>query len=208
MYNGHECTCPRKLIPRNGKDGPFVKLNPLKIINSSIQYRVIPSILAQTIYVNVLSCHYFSKINIRFWFIYRRSKSKRDNEDFSTNVSESGIPPPPELPPNEKAPWINIPSSQFAQDWSKQVNNQNQSDVTFRLDAKSYHAHRYVLCSASEVFRRVFDVEGGGGAGGSVKVKVQSLAECPGWNSRRLKKVTAANINSGLVEGFVSIHNM
>jgi hypothetical protein len=51
------------------------------------------------------------------------------------------------------------------------------------------------------VFRRVFDVE----SGGSGKVKVQSLAECPGWNSRRVKKVTIANINSGLVEGFVSI---
>lgn len=135
--------------------------------------------------------------------ICRRSKSKRGNENFSTNISESGIPPPPELPPNEKAPWINIPSSQFAQDWSKMVNNQNHSDVTFRLDTKTYHAHRYILCSASEVFRRVFDVE----AGGSAKVKVQSLAECPGWNSRRLKKVTAANINSGLVEGFISIQD-
>ena len=78
------------------------------------------------------------------------------------------------------------------------MNNQNQSDVTFRLDAKTFHAHRYILCSASEMFRRVFDV-------GSGKVKVQSLAECPGWNSRRMKKVTAANINSGLVEGLVSI---
>ena len=73
----------------------------------------------------------------------------------------------------------------------------------FRLDAKTYHAHRYILCSASEVFRRVFDIEGG--HGGSGKVKIQSLAECPGWNSRQMKKVTAANINSGLVEGFVSI---
>ena len=134
----------------------------------------------------------------------RHSKSKRANEDFSTNVNESGIPPPPELPPNEKAPWINISSSQFVQDWAKLVNNQNLSDVTFRLDAKTYHAHRYILCSASEVFRRVFDIEGMGG-GGSAKVKVQSLAECPGWNSRRLKKVTAANINSGLVDGFISI---
>ena len=81
------------------------------------------------------------------------------------------------------------------------MNNQNQSDVTFRLDAKTFHAHRYILCSASEMFRRVFDVE----SGGSGKVKVQSLAECPSWNSRRMKKVTAANINSGLVEGLVSV---
>ena len=59
------------------------------------------------------------------------------------------------------------------------------------------------------LIRRVFDVEGGaGGAGGSAKVKIQNLAECPGWNCCRLKKVTAANINSGLVEGFISIHEM
>ena len=151
-----------------------------------------------------LNCHVISTCSLNYLTTYplivcRRSKSK---QDFSTNVSESGIPPPPELPPNEKAPWINIPSSQFAQDWSKLVNNQSHSDVTFRLDAKTYHAHRYILCSASEVFRRVFDVEGGDGA---AKVKVQSLAECPGWNSRRLKKVTAANINSGMVEGFIAI---
>ena len=135
----------------------------------------------------------------------RRSKSKRANEDFSTNVNESGILPPPELPLMKKPlGLIYLSSSQFAQDWAKLVNNQNLSDVTFRLDAKTYHTHRYILCSASEVFRRVFDIEGMGG-GGSAKVKVQSLAECPGWNSHRLKKVTAANINSGLVDGFISI---
>lgn len=84
------------------------------------------------------------------------------------------------------------------------MNSPTQSDVTFQLDVKSYHAHQYILCSASEVFRRMFDVERLGGA--SAKVKVQSLAKCPGWNSHRLKKVTAVNINSGLVEGLLSIN--
>ena len=148
--------------------------------------------------ISLVSSHYF---HLLIHCHSRRSKSKKGNGDFSTNVSESGIPPPPELPPNEKAPWINIPSSQFAQDWSKLVNNQTHSDVIFRLDAKTYHSHKYILCSASEVFRRVFDIE----VGGLAKVKVQSLTECPGWNSRRLKKVTVVNINSALMEGFISI---
>ena len=128
----------------------------------------------------------------------RRLKNK---QEFSSNVDDSGIPPPPELPPNEKAPWINIPSSQFAQEWAKLVNSQEHSDVLFHLDAKTFHTHRYILCSASEVFRKLFDVE----ALGSKKVKVQSLAECPGWNARRLKKVTVENVKLGLVEGFLSV---
>ena len=134
--------------------------------------------------------------------VCRRSKSK---DAFSTNVTESGIPPPPELPPNEKAPWINIPSSKFAQDWAKLINSQDHSDVVFQLDAKTFYAHRYILCSASEVFRRIFNIAETGGP--STKVKVQSLAECPGWNSRRLKKVTTADINSGQVEGLLSIQD-
>lgn len=149
--------------------------------------------------VHVCLCN---KILINF---LRRSKSKTG--DFSTNVSESGIPPPPELPPNEKAPWINIPSSDFAQDWAKLVNNKSHSDVVFVLDDKTYHAHRYMLCSASEVFRRMFDIEGSAQSEGSAKVKVESLAKCPGWNLRQLKKVNRFNINSGQLEGVQSMND-
>lgn len=75
------------------------------------------------------------------------------------------------------------------------VNNSAHSDVVFKFDSKTFHAHRYVLCSASDVFRNLFDVE--------EKVKVKSLSTCPGWTKRRLGKVNRENINAGLIEGFV-----
>ena len=81
------------------------------------------------------------------------------------------------------------------------MESKDHSDVVFQLDTKTFHAHRFILCSASEVFRRLFDVE----ALGAKKIKVDSLAECPGWSSRRLKKVTVENVRNGLVEGLLSV---
>ena len=75
------------------------------------------------------------------------------------------------------------------------VNNSSQSDVIFKLDSKTFHAHRYVLCSASDVFRNLFDV--------SEKVKAKSLTTCLGWTKRRLGKATKENVNAGLMEGFI-----
>ncbi len=87
-------------------------------------------------------------------FLCRRSRSS--DQSFSTNAT--GPPPPPELPANEKAPWVNIPTSAFASDWSKLVNNSSHSDVVFKLGSKLYYAHRYVLTSASDMFRQLFGV--------------------------------------------------
>ncbi len=87
--------------------------------------------------------------------LYRRSRAS--DKEFSTNAS--GIPPPPELPANEKAPWVNIPTSTFASDWSKLVNNPLHSDVIFKLSSKLYHTHRYVLTSSSDMFRQLFEIK-------------------------------------------------
>ena len=126
-----------------------------------------------------------------------RSRGGKGNRS-STEVSNGpSIPPPPELPANEKAPWINIPTSALIEDWAKLVGSENHSDVLFHLDSKSFHAHRLVLCSASDVFRKIFGIE--------TKVKVPSLSSCLGWTKRRLQKITWGNINGGLVEGLTTI---
>ena len=125
----------------------------------------------------------------------RRSKGKGFEQE-----EETGIPPPPELPVNSHAPWINIPSSLLMDHWSKMVNNADLSDVEFTVGRHTYHAHRAVLCSASEFFRRLFGVE--------VKVKVESLGECGGWGKKKLQKVTPDGVNLGLVEGVESFSFM
>ncbi len=126
----------------------------------------------------------------------RHSKQKDSSDSHSSGPS---IPPPPELPPNEKAPWINIPTSSLFSDWGKMVNSDNQSDVILQLGPTPspegrFHAHKLVLCSASDVFRRVFGIE--------TKVKVQSLADCPGWNKKRLQKISPESVSAGHVAGF------
>ena len=55
---------------------------------------------------------------------------------------EQGIPPPPELPKNTAAPWINITSSSYQEDWGKMADCEKHADVTFVLGDKSFHAHR------------------------------------------------------------------
>ena len=80
------------------------------------------------------------------------------------------------------------------------INNPEHSDVEFCVGRTTYHAHRFVLCSSSDFFRRLFGVE--------VKVKVESLGECVGWGKKRLNKVTPDGVNLGLVEGMESFSVM
>ena len=42
--------------------------------------------------------------------------------------------------------------------------------MAFLLGPKTYHAHKYVLCSASDVFRRMFGVEDTVGEASLIKV--------------------------------------
>ena len=128
------------------------------------------------------------------WLFYRKSR-----QDYS---DEPSIPPPPELPANEKAPWINIPSSSFSEDWGKLVNSPDHSDVVFELDAVSYHAHAYVLCSASDVFRMLLGVslprEG--------SKKSRSLPQCSsGWSQQRLSKVARERERGREMAGILSV---
>ena len=129
-------------------------------------------------------------------FVQHRKTRGKNSKGSQVVVEDNGIPPPPELPANEKAPWINITTSSFATDWGKMVNNSGQSDVEFITDGCSYYAHKLVLCLASDFFRRLFKVE--------LKGKFESLAECPGWSKKQLNKITPDAINLGMVEGLES----
>ncbi len=97
------------------------------------------------------------------------------HSQFYTNVGGSYIPPPPQPPANKKTAEIKVPSSTFSADWAKTINNPSHSDVVLRLEGKTYHAHRYVLASASDLFRQLLGV--------TQKVKVRlivNLGECYG----------------------------
>lgn len=116
-----------------------------------------------------------------------------------TNSEEPSTPLPPELPANEKAPWINIPSSSFSNDWAKLINKTEHADVTFELGRVSYSAHGYVLCSASDVLRILLGVSLG------VKTKVKSLPQCSGWSKQRLAKVASERERGREMEGILAV---
>ncbi|XP_064402043.1 rho-related protein racA-like [Halichondria panicea] len=123
----------------------------------------------------------------------RKRRSQSSDQSFSTNVS--GPSPPPQLPDHKKAPTIKVQSSTFSSDRAKMINNPSHSDVVLRLEGKTYHAHRYVLASASDLFRQLLGV--------TQEVKVDSL--CDGWDKAQLKMVTMEMVNSGQLEGMLHI---
>ena len=88
-----------------------------------------------------------------------RQHSQSSDQSFSTfSTFSTNANLPPQLPNKKKAPVIKVLSSTFAADWSKMINNPSHSDVVLRLEGKTYHAHCYVLASASDLFRHLLGV--------------------------------------------------
>ena len=110
------------------------------------------------------------------------------------------IPFPPEL--LDKAPQIqiNVPSSTLHSDWLSMVNNEHLSDIQFHYKSDCYHGHKVVLCTASELFRQIFEVAG--------KIKIEeSLAWCETWSVERLRVINKQCIKDGAVTAFKNIYD-
>lgn len=80
------------------------------------------------------------------------------------------------------------------------MNSSDLADVEFIVGNSTYYAHRVVLCSACELFRRLFGME--------MSEKTESLGECPGWSKKKLQKITPDGVNLGMVEGIESLSVM
>ena len=128
---------------------------------------------------------------IDFDYIFHRQTTL----SFSTNASEPLIPPPPQLPANEKAPCINIQSSTMASDWSKMINNQSHSDVILKLEKKEFYAHKFILASSSGIFRQLL-----GGCGNVGVTCLDSFAE---WSPKKVLKLTTERVNAGEMKGLI-----
>jgi hypothetical protein len=68
-------------------------------------------------------------------------------------------PLPPVMPRAGSAPWINIENARIAEDFKKLVNQKQFADVEFRVEDDKLFAHKLVLCSASKLFCRIFNVD-------------------------------------------------
>ena len=110
------------------------------------------------------------------------------------------IPLRPGLPPNTEVPEIIVPSSTLQSEWLKMVNNEHLSDVQFHYKTDCYHGHKVVLCAASELFRRIFEI-------GRELEGEESLSQCKTWSKERLNAINRHSINSEAVGAFRNIYD-
>lgn len=82
------------------------------------------------------------------------------------------------------------------------VNNNYLYDVQFRYKTDCYHGHKVVLCAASELFRRIFEIDRG-----EVKAEESSLSQCNTWSRKKLNGINRQSINNGAVAAFRSIYD-
>ncbi|XP_022081982.1 rho-related protein racA-like [Acanthaster planci] len=81
---------------------------------------------------------------------------KKKKTLFGLSWRKSKPRPPPEVPPVDEAPRIEIQTSTIAEDFGKALEQPAFSDVVFIVEEKSILAHKMVLCSASNFFCCVF----------------------------------------------------
>lgn len=120
-----------------------------------------------------------------------------------SQVSEFGDPrpSPPEMPVAGHAPWINIETSSYAENWRSLLQSGEEADVIFHVHGcQPIPAHLFVLCSASVLFRQLF--------GMSKKVDLSRVAGPSQPQQKDFGSLTAEDINNGRVPGLVSMSNV
>ncbi|KAK0053158.1 rho-related protein racA [Biomphalaria pfeifferi] len=114
----------------------------------------------------------------------RKSKKKNEQTIF-----------PPVMPPAGKAPWMEIESSTFADNWYKTLQNPKFHDVTFLVEGtRRLHAHRVVICSASKFFGKV----------------LSSTLPCSNPQLLELNHIDSfsrEDLNAGKVQGICSVYD-
>ena len=117
----------------------------------------------------------------------------------NTRKIEALIPPSPQPVTNTKIPNVDVPISTLQSEWLKMVNNECLSDVQFHYKTDCYHGHKIVLCSASELFRQVFEIGG--------ELKQDDSSHCNSWDRTRMEAINRESINNGAVEAFKNIYD-
>ncbi|KAF2074608.1 hypothetical protein CYY_004078 [Polysphondylium violaceum] len=111
------------------------------------------SALVQTNLKLLFDCAIQSSISPKF------SKSSGSSGSSKKEKEYKPAPIPPVMPPAGKAPWIDIITSCYEKEMKATLNSESFSDVKFTFfEDRPILAHRVILCSASQVFRRIFGI--------------------------------------------------
>ncbi|XP_005103542.1 rho-related protein racA [Aplysia californica] len=124
---------------------------------------------------------------------FSHSKPKKKGGIFSLlDKKKANLPIAPVMPPAGKAPWIEIQTSTFAEDWYKSLQDPKFHDVTFLMDNQTQlQAHSLILSSASKFFSKVLAA-----SLPPASTQQQQLLQIDGFSS--------SDIASGKVEGISS----
>ena len=68
--------------------------------------------------------------------------------------------------------------------------------MVFHLDMKEFHAHKYILCTASDIMRHLFGV--------TEEIKLETIAVCKNWKPEQVAQVSPNAINNGYIDGLLS----
>ena len=78
---------------------------------------------------------------------------KRDLKDES--AAKPAIPPPPEMPPAGKAPWINVPFLTYGNDMKSLLESPNSCDFILKRQDHNHYVNKIMLACNSHLFRQV-----------------------------------------------------
>ena len=111
------------------------------------------------------------------------------------------MPPQPQEPVSTKTPNIDVPMNTVQSEWLRMVNNKYLSDVQFHYKTNCYHGHKIVLCSASELFRQIFET------GRELDKEEDGQSYCSSWSKERLNAINRNSIDNGAIGAFKNIYD-
>lgn len=91
---------------------------------------------------------------------YKGKKSKGRGKGGKSAYDAKPALIPPVLPKPTHAPWTNIQTSTFADDFKGLLESSAEADVKFVVEERAVKAHRVVLAANSLLFRRIFGADG------------------------------------------------
>ena len=107
-------------------------------------------------------------------------------------------PSPPEMPVAGHAPWVNIETSSYAENWRSLLESTAEADVIFHVDGcQPILAHKLVLCSASSLFRKLFGL--------TQKIDLSMVAGPAQPEQKEFGALTAEDVENGRVPGFTQM---
>jgi hypothetical protein len=137
---------------------------------------------------------------------FKKQNNKKSGGGFfslSSSSSSKPVPAPPAMPRAGPAPWIHIQTSSYADNLKTMVNNPLFADVKFVFPTSGdvMYAHKVILCSASSLMRRLFQISDPEDSQGFIDTELLSSGGVQGFQNLHTENefsvvTLGANVNN------------